>query len=50
MLNLALAAKDIYKSFGGVHALNGVSMTINEGYYVGLIGPTDPENLLLSTA
>ena len=32
-------ATDIAKSFGGVHALRGVSMSISEGELVGLVGP-----------
>jgi branched-chain amino acid transport system ATP-binding protein len=34
-----LAAKDIAKRFGGVHALSEVSFTINRGEIYGLIGP-----------
>lgn len=30
---------DVTKDFGGVHALRGVSMTVNEGELVGLVGP-----------
>ena len=34
-----LAALDVAKSFGGVHALRGVSLELHEGEIVGLIGP-----------
>jgi branched-chain amino acid transport system ATP-binding protein len=34
-----LAARDIGKRFGGVHALSDVSFTINRGEIYGLIGP-----------
>jgi ABC-type branched-subunit amino acid transport system ATPase component len=34
-----LAARDVAKSFGGVHALRGVSLDLHEGEIVGLIGP-----------
>ena len=34
-----LAALDVAKSFGGVHALRGVSLELGEGEIVGLIGP-----------
>src|SRR6202162_3148650 len=34
-----LAARDIGKRFGGVHALSDVSFTINHGEIYGLIGP-----------
>jgi ABC-type branched-subunit amino acid transport system ATPase component len=34
-----LAALDVAKSFGGVHALRGVSLDLHEGEIVGLIGP-----------
>ncbi|KYC28925.1 leucine/isoleucine/valine transporter subunit; ATP-binding component of ABC superfamily [Sterolibacterium denitrificans] len=36
---LLLAAHGIHKRFGGVRALNGVSLTIDEGEIYGLIGP-----------
>ena len=35
----ALEAHDVTKSFGGVHALRGVSLALVEGEIVGLIGP-----------
>ena len=35
----ALEAHDVTKSFGGVHALCGVSFALTEGEIVGLIGP-----------
>jgi ABC-type branched-subunit amino acid transport system ATPase component len=34
-----LAARDVSKSFGGVHALRGVSLDVHAGEIVGLIGP-----------
>jgi ABC-type branched-subunit amino acid transport system ATPase component len=34
-----LIVKDIYKSFGGIKALNGVSLEVKEGSVTGLIGP-----------
>lgn len=34
-----LAAENIHKDFGGVHALQGVSLSISEGEILGLIGP-----------
>ena len=34
-----LVAADVVKTFGGVRALRGVSMTVREGELVGLVGP-----------
>ncbi len=34
-----LAAQDVVKTFGGVRALRGVSLTVHEGELVGLVGP-----------
>jgi branched-chain amino acid transport system permease protein len=34
-----LVAEDVVKTFGGVRALRGVSMTVHEGELVGLVGP-----------
>jgi branched-chain amino acid transport system permease protein len=34
-----LVARDVRKDFGGVQALRGVSLTVEEGSVVGLIGP-----------
>ena len=34
-----LVAQDVVKTFGGVRALHGVSMTVHEGELVGLVGP-----------
>ncbi|MEO7804679.1 MAG: MFS transporter, partial [Actinomycetota bacterium] len=37
--NALLEVKDLRKSFGGVHAVNGVSFELKEGESLGLIGP-----------
>ncbi|TLZ98883.1 MAG: ATP-binding cassette domain-containing protein, partial [Methanobacteriota archaeon] len=34
-----LVAQNVRKDFGGVQALRGVSLTVDEGSVVGLIGP-----------
>ncbi|MGJ8545508.1 MAG: ABC transporter ATP-binding protein [Sulfitobacter sp.] len=34
-----IVVDDIYKQFGGFHAVDGASLTINEGTITGLIGP-----------
>ena len=34
-----LVAEDVVKTFGGVRALRGVSMTVHEGELIGLVGP-----------
>jgi branched-chain amino acid transport system ATP-binding protein len=34
-----LQAEDVWMSFGGVHALSGVSLTLDRGEILGLIGP-----------
>ena len=34
-----LAVEDVHKSFGGLKALNGVSLTVKRGSITGLIGP-----------
>jgi branched-chain amino acid transport system permease protein len=34
-----LVASDIVKTFGGVRALRGVSMTVDDGELIGLVGP-----------
>src|SRR4051812_29369091 len=38
-MSVLLEARNISKSFGGVKALSGVSLTINSGEIYGLIGP-----------
>ncbi len=34
-----LEVQDVYKSFGGMHALNGVSFSVRSNQLIGLIGP-----------
>jgi branched-chain amino acid transport system permease protein len=34
-----LTCRDVHKRFGGVHALNGISLDITEGEILGLVGP-----------
>jgi branched-chain amino acid transport system ATP-binding protein len=36
---MKLEVKDLHKNFGGIQALNGVNLTIDEPQLVGLIGP-----------
>ncbi len=38
-MKLALAAESIWKTFGGVQALRGVNLSLEEGRVIGLIGP-----------
>jgi len=38
-VTFTLSAIDVRKQFGGVHALRGVSLSVEEGQVVGLIGP-----------
>jgi branched-chain amino acid transport system ATP-binding protein len=38
-MNLVLQVRDLAKSFGGIHAVNGVSFEVREGEILGLIGP-----------
>src|SRR5919109_5505821 len=38
-MGAVVEAVDVRKSFGGVHALRGVSLRLAEGELVGLIGP-----------
>ena len=35
----ALAVSNVHKSFGGVRAVRGVSLALEEGHVLGLIGP-----------
>jgi ABC-2 type transport system ATP-binding protein len=35
----AIVAENLYKSFGEVHAVNGLSLTVQEGEIYGLVGP-----------
>ncbi|HXQ67175.1 MAG TPA: ATP-binding cassette domain-containing protein, partial [Alphaproteobacteria bacterium] len=34
-----IEARDLYKSFGGVHAVQGVSFIARDGEITGIIGP-----------
>jgi ABC-2 type transport system ATP-binding protein len=36
---MIIEARDIYKSFKAVHAVNGISLSIAEGQFVALLGP-----------
>ena len=38
-MNPVLQVRDLAKSFGGIHAVNGVSFEVREGEILGLIGP-----------
>ena len=38
-MNPVLQVRDLAKSFGGIHAVNGVSFDVREGEILGLIGP-----------
>jgi branched-chain amino acid transport system ATP-binding protein len=38
-MNTVLEVRDLAKSFGGIHAVNGVSFDVREGEILGLIGP-----------
>src|SRR5688572_28861078 len=38
-MNPVLQVRDLAKSFGGIHAVNGVSFEVHEGEILGLIGP-----------
>ena len=39
MSSPVLEARDLHKSFGGIHAVNGISFSVNEGEILGVIGP-----------
>lgn len=39
MTQPVLQARDLKKSFGGVHAVNGISFAVNPGEILGVIGP-----------
>ena len=38
-MNQAIVAHGLTKTFGDVHALNGIDLTVEEGHVVGLLGP-----------
>ena len=38
-MSVRVVAADVHKSFGGVHAVRGLSLDLEEGRVVGLIGP-----------
>lgn len=38
-MSLAIDAKDVVKLFGGIQALDGLTLTVNKGEICGLIGP-----------
>ena len=38
-MSMVLEVRDLAKSFGGIHAVNGVSFDVREGEILGLIGP-----------
>jgi branched-chain amino acid transport system ATP-binding protein len=38
-LTLILEARNLYKSFGGLHAVNNVNLKVDEGEILGIIGP-----------
>src|SRR5512137_746406 len=38
-MTAAIAAENLYKSFDEVHAVNGLSLTVQEGEIYGLVGP-----------
>jgi putative spermidine/putrescine transport system ATP-binding protein len=38
--NVAISIRDLYKSFGHVHAVNGINLDINEGEFITLLGPS----------
>lgn len=42
-MGVLLEVKNLGISFGGLRAVDGLNMTINEGALVGLIGQTEPE-------
>lgn len=48
-MGVLLEVKNLGISFGGLRAVDGLNMTINEGALVGLIGPTEPEKPQPST-
>ena len=39
-----ITVNNIYKQYGGKHALNGLSFTAENGSVLGFIGPNGPEN------
>lgn len=49
-MTLRLSAEQVVRDFGGVHALRGVSLSVQEGQIVGLIGPNGSgKSTLLNT-
>src|ERR1043165_3158370 len=38
-MSTVLEVRDLKKSFGGIHAVDGVSFEVNEGEILGIIGP-----------
>ena len=38
-MSAAIVAENLYKSFNEVHAVNGLSLAVQEGEIYGLVGP-----------
>ena len=38
-MSVLIEAHDLHKHFGATHAVNGVSLNVNEGEAYGLVGP-----------
>ena len=45
-----LEVKSLKKSFGDLDVINGISLEVNEGEVIGIIGPSDQANLHCSGA